>query len=208
MTLGYIGYDCVDIALANARMLAAAGKKVHVTDCTEKAYVLLAAGMEGSSRQGGIYHNVCLSAEHDVDAMGQFDYEIYYFGYNMGHPSVGKCGILYFVTDMLPCNAQILSQVEVGREGIIKRAILRNAIAVKYEESYLTGMMGQGIREEDTLVLMYDEDDYRSRCYLSIDARNSLKRLSRGMKALLCRLFSFCEEEYSRKDVMELLKKA
>ena len=207
MIFGYVGYDCVDIILANARMLVAAGKKVHIVDCTKKSSVLLTAGMEEfAERQEGVYHGVYLSAE---DAVGTdtFDYEIYYFGYNTGHPAIGRCELLYFVTDMIPYNAQLLSQV-ASADGTVKKAILKNAIAVKYKEKFLTDMMEQGIKPEDTFVLMYDEIDYRNRCYLCIDAKSSLKQLSKGMQTLLIHMFILCETSYTQKEIKNLFKSA
>ena len=208
--IGFVGFDSEDIALYLARLLQTDEDNVVVVDHTRKLSLMRNAGIPHQlTGKSGMYRgNIEIFASATACKFRKDAVIIDYFGCYTELPEIKDCDIVIFTTDMIVYNAQLLKDVHV-KDGAAKFLILRNAIRLKYDESYLIVETGQEFSRDQVFVIPYDEVDYRSKCYLCIDKMHSLGGLSEPMRKTLLYLYSYVEEkELKRKETALLLKQA
>lgn len=207
--IGFVGYESTDIALYLARMFQNRGNATVVVDHTRRLLLMKNAGIpEELIGKSGMYRNVEIYAGGLATKFPKDALIIDYFSYNTPLPELKLCDIVIFVSDMMMCNAQQLKGIEI-KEDAEKVLILRDAIPLKYKEKFLIKETGIEISKDNVFVIPYDENDYRSRCYMCMDKKHKLTGLSDVMKKTLLSLYLGIEKvELTRKETALLLKNA
>lgn len=201
--VGFVGYECEDIAIYIAKILHALGKTVAVVDRTEQELLCeifdLRADSEKTWKEGE-YSGVLIT-NRGVNQK-DYDYVFYLFGYRLNHPKLYECKKLIMVTDGVPAHASLLKMVENWE---CKRFLLiRNLVPMKHTEAYLASLTG---KEDEFREIAFDEKDIRSRCSMGAYTGCEVKNLSAGMKRVLVFLVCNLNGEYGEKRVREQIKK-
>lgn len=210
--IGFIGIDSTDIVLYLARLLSSNEKKVAIIDYTKRHQLIQTANVPDVLFGTGSYYKdiLVVASEIITEDMGVkgCEYIFHYFGAVMSHPQIANCTELFFVTDMALSNATMFKGVTCS-EVTKKHSVVRNAIDVKYKIKFLVDAMEQGFDAKETIVIPYNENDYRSRCYLCIDTKHKLKlkELSETMQQVLINLFREWEQ-LDDKQLKKIIKKA
>ncbi len=201
--IGFVGYECEDIALYLAKMFLALGKKTAMEDRTEHEMLIEMLGIsyqkECSLREGE-YGGIHI-ANYGVQA-GEYDVVIRLFGYRLEHPKLYECGILVMVTDGVPAHASYLKNMEQWE---CRRALLlRNLVWMRHSAKYLSGLAD---KTEYYGEIPYEERDIRMRCSLNPYSQCKINSLSAGMKRILLELISFISRDYNERTVFKTMKK-
>lgn len=200
--IGIAGYECEDIGLYLAKILAGLGQKVVLVDRTEQEMLL--EMLEVPRR------NDELSRETEVSGIlvtnqnvcpNEFDRIIYLFGYHLLHPKLYQSEILLMITDGIPAHAVLLGTIDSidGR----KFLILRNQIPMKHTGKYLAI---QAECKGAYCEIPYDEKDIRMRGSLSALNFGKLKKLSLGMKSALLQAMFFICPESGEQEIKKLIQ--
>lgn len=187
--VGFVGVDSTDIVLYLARLISYVGKKVAIVDYTKQHRMISAASVPDVLFGGSYYKEILVvSADTSIDEeeISSCEYIFSYFGAAVSHPQIAKCMEVFFVTDMVKINSEMLKGVQCS-DGTKKYCIVRNWIDLKYKPQWVVDMMEQGFTKNDISVIPYNESDYRAKCYLSIDTKHkiNLKELSSNMRDIL-----------------------
>lgn len=210
--LGFVGVDSTDMVLYLARLLSCNEKKVAVIDYTKRHQLIQTANVpDVLFGTGSYYKEVLVVAEEaltDDREIKKCEYIFHYFEERLSHPQIANCTEVFFVTDMVLSNATMFKGVTCS-EVTKKYSVVRNAIDVKYKIKFLVDAMEQGFDAKETIVIPYNENDYRSRCYLCIDTKHKLKlkELSETMQQVLINLFREWEQ-LDDKQLKKIIKKA
>lgn len=209
--VGFIGYDCIDMAIYLARIFSASGKKTAIIDYTKKLNILRTASLpEELEQTAGFYKKILVingATDHRKDTEEQ-EVLVHYFGYHLEHPELKKCPNVVFATDMAKYNAQLLQDVELD-ENAKAYLVVRNYTSFKYREKFLCQTMGRTFEAEKMILLPFDEADYKSGCYLCTDKKHRLTGLSGEMKTALLNLFNgMSGVEYKRKEQAAFIRRA
>ena len=201
--VGFVGYECEDIAVYLAKIIWACGKKVAIIDRTEQEMLLEVLGVRreeaGNSREmefSGIWitnSGVCYE---------EYDKVFLLFGYRLLHPKLYECEKLVMITDGIPAHASLLRNI--GCWDRKQYLLIRNLVPMKHTEKYLAMLADN---EENYCEVLYEEQDIRMRYNLSSFAECSIKRLSTGMKKALMILVRFLFPECQEKQIKKLMKK-
>ncbi len=201
--IGFIGYECEDIAIYLGRVLQTLGKKVVIVDRTEQELLCEMLNIRterGKTWKEGEYCG-CRITNKGVNQK-EYDLIFYLFGYRLNHPKLYECGKLIMITDGVPAHAALLHNT--GPWECKSFLVIRNLIAMKHSEEYLAALAGKDNEFKD---LPYDERDIRSRCSLGAYTRCEIKRLSPGMKRILISLVEMAAPEYQEEFVRKQMKK-
>lgn len=209
--IGFVGCDCTDIILYIARLYAASGKKTAVIDHTEGQMLLRSVPLpEGLMQQGGYYKGILVQGGLNgskEDCLGQ-DVILHSFGYNKDAPELQGCHSLVFVTDMVPCHAELLQGVKAA-EGMGSCLLVYGYLPMKYGEEFLMETMGRQFDDGHVFLLAQDDRDYKARCYLRMDKRHRLSLLSSQMRNTVMGLFLCMDgRELGRKERAALWRNA
>ena len=201
--VGFVGYECEDIAIYLAKILRALGKNIVLVDRTEQEVICEMFDLQSEKEETwseGEYKGILLTNRgvcHD-----DYDFVFYLFGYRLCHPKLYECGTMIMVTDGVPVHASMLKHI---RHWECKRYLLiRNLVPMKHTESYLAAMAN---KENEYFAIPYDERDVRSRCSLGAYTGCEIRRLSRGMQQVLLELICSMATDYKEKIVWERMKK-
>ena len=188
--IGFVGYECEDIALYLAECLGAYGKKVAIEDRTEQGMLLRMLEVEqrrtsGEEKNQLDYLGIVISAL--PVRQEKFDFIFLLFGYRLQHPKLYDCEVLFMVTDDLPAHAALLGKIEPWER---KQALLiRNHMGTGHKSDYLEFLSNQKV--ERRFCLSWDEKDIVMRCRLGNENESALTEVSTGMKEMLKELLRF-----------------
>ena len=201
--VGFVGYECEDIAIYLARILSVLGKRIAVIDRTEQEMLLEVLGMygetDGTIREGE-FSGIWIT-DQGVSPK-EYDFIFVLFGYRLMHPKLYECEALIMVTDGVPAHASLLRKI--GRWNREQYLLIRNLVPMKHTEQYLAILAEN---EDEYCEIPYDEKDARMRYSLGSYAGCSIRGLSVGMKRSLICLVRFLSSEYQEKLLRELMKK-
>ena len=210
--IGFVGIDSTDIVIYLARLLSCNEKKVAIVDYTKRHQLIQTANVPDVLFGSGSYYKdiLVVAAEaltDDAEVRG-CEYIFHYFGAVMSHPQIANCTELFFVSDMVLSNATMFKGIATS-EITKKRCIIRNVIDVKYKIKFLVDAMEQGFNPKEVILIPYNENDYRNRCYLCIDIKHKLKlkEMSETMALVVTSLFREWEE-LTDKQLKKIIKKA
>lgn len=210
--IGFIGYESEDIVIYIARLLTAAGKKVVVIDYTEQMTLLRMTSLpDALLGKTGYYKDILIANDDTVSEKdkSEQDIVIHNFGYRLNHENLKSCTHVVYSTNMAVYNAQLLKEVELEEEGVSTYLMIKNYASFKYDEKYLSGVIGRKFSVDHTMLIPYDDMDYKSSCYMCVDKKHRLSKLSNPMTTALLQLFtSISDKEYKRKELATLLKRA
>ena len=201
--VGFVGYECEDIALYLAGIFIALGKRVAIIDRTEQEMLLEILGMqEGKERniREGDFFGIWITDQGA--SYEEYDIVFLLFGYRLQHPKLYECEAVIMVTDGVPAHASLLRKI--GHWDRKQYLLIRNLIPMKHTEKYLAMLADN---EEDYSEIAYDEQDIRMRYSLGSFSSCKISRLSSGMKHCLVDLICFLTQEYQKKQLRELMKK-
>lgn len=211
--IGFVGsVDSTDITLYLARLLSFNGKRVAVVDYTKRHLFVKTANVPDVLFGSGSFYKEILvvssDAAIDENELKNYEYVLHYFGGAVTHPQVARCTEIVFISDMALYNAELLAGVSCS-DDTVKRCIIRNAIDVKYKVMFLVDAMRQGFTKNNVVVVPWNEQDYRSHCYLCIDTKHKLKlkELSAGMQDILLTILSQWEN-LDDKELKRIIKNA
>lgn len=210
--VGFLGFDSTDIVVYLARILLACEKKVAVVDSTKRSVLLQMTQLPSAMEKGGYYHDVLFIPESMSEGelrSEEYDYVLHYFGDDMENPKTKDCDEVFLVTDMVPCNAEFLKSASL-QEGVQKRFLVRNAISTKFADRYLAELTCLEIEKQNIYNIAYDEEDYRSKCYLCTETRKNIKikNLSVGMKEFLRDVVANWMPDVSLKQLTKMMYRA
>lgn len=206
--IGFVGYDSPDIVLYLARLRAQDGSKVTVVDMSEDKAFISMIHLATEVPEKDMYKDIHIVTKNLVSEVLDADCVFFYFGYEADELKRSGLTDLVMVTDMVPANARRLRGIEVPE--IINNGVflVRNAVATKFSATVLVKLSEHLIDDEYVCLLPYEEIDYRARCYLCIDTRAPLSKLSDGMQETLYRLYELLFEPVGRKKFKEIMRKA
>jgi len=201
--VGFVGYECEDIAIYLAKIMNSMGKRVAIVDRTEQEMLVevlgLQAGRENGIREGefaGIW-----VTDQSV-SFDEYDIVFFLFGYRLIHPKLYECDCLIMVTDGVPAHASLLKKI--GNWERRQYLLMRNLVPMRHTEVYLS----QLAESKDAFCeIPYNEQDIRMRCSLGAYNGCSVSKVSEGMKRALLEVCVFLYPEYQGKNLRKILKK-
>ena len=201
--VGFVGYECEDIAVYLARILSLLGKRVAIIDRTEQEMLLEIMGMQNGKEncvREGEFYGIWITGQ----GVNYEEYDVVFllFGYRLIHPKLYECESLIMVTDGVPAHALLLRKI--GHWNRKQYLLIRNLVPMKHTEQYLAMLADN---EADYCEIPYDEQDARMRYSLGSFAGCGMKHLSVGMKRSLIGMVRFLTMEYQEKQIRELIKK-
>lgn len=204
----FVGYESADVVLYLARLCMYSGSETCVVDLTADKMVLSKLVLTEVVPKQEIYRNVHVFGDLQSAEKGKAENIFICCGCNDPILNVDVAADVIYVTDMMPANALRLSRaIKKERKG--KRILLvRNEIVSKYTVQSLSELAGIDYKKESVLVLPYDEADYRYGCYLGMDKKTSLKRLSTGMRMMLVELYAEIFGERKKTEYKKMIRKA
>lgn len=201
--VGFVGYECEDIAIYLAKILSVLGKRIAVIDRTEQEMLVEVLGIYGesdnASREGEFYG---IWVTNQGVSSKEYDFIFVLFGYRLMHPKLYECEALIMVTDGMPAHASMLRKI--GHWNREQYLLIRNLVPMKHTEQYLAVLAENA---EEYCELPYDERDARRRYSLGSYDGCSIRGLSGGMKRSLICLVLFLTSEYQEKQLWELMRK-
>lgn len=199
--VGFVGYECEDIALYLGAVLTGLGKKTIIIDRTEQELLIEMFGCEGEFA-GVRMTNQGVSGE-------DFDFVFFLFGYRLRHPKLYECELLVMVTDGVPAHASLLRKI--GQWERKQCLLIRNLIPMRHTEQYLAMLAGN---EESYFGLPLEEADIRGKYCLGAYAECNFRKVSTAMQKGLVYLTHFLLPEMDEQEIKkicrgkELLKQA
>ena len=206
--IGFVGYDSTDIVLYLARLRSQDGGKVAVVDMTEEREFISMLRLTTETPEKDTYKNIHIVIKEHVSDVMDADYVFFYYGRRVNGSKKNELTDFVMVTDMIPTNARSLRDIEVPDKVTNEILLIRNIISAKFTTKVLVKLSEHSVAEEYVCLLPYDESDYRARCYMCIDTRASLNKLSDGMQDALYRLYELLFEPVGRKKYKEMMRKA
>lgn len=196
--VGFVGYECGDIAFYLAKMLSFLGKKTAILDRTEHRSVL------GICREAGETAGILISESFDEILESECSIILKVFGYQPFWEEIQECRDVFLVTDGSIFWTKRLAEVQLDHKGC--HMIVRDMVSMKYTEKYLMFLSEQKI--EDCFALFLDERDIKSRYSLGAEKNIFLRHLSEGMKELLRELVLHVDVSIKQKQLCMAQKKA
>lgn len=213
-SIGFAGYDCIDIAVYFARLLRLDGSSVGIVDATKYSSLLRAICVPESLMNSHSYYRDIIVGPQETITHSDFehlDYIIYYFGYDTNPTLLQACDEVLMVSDMIPSNVEMLNNLAIASQSNIN-VLFRNAMVLKYDIKYLKSLLNYKIEDTSIFILLYEDVDYRNRCYLCNGDFPSLSHTSESMQDLLLDLMEqFSERDMTRlgrKEIARLIKRA
>lgn len=201
--IGVVGYECEDITIYLAGILCALGKKTAIIDRTEQEMLCEMLGMQTNENGAVKEREYCgIWITNKGICTDDFDIVFYVFGYRTEHPKIYECEALLLITDGVPAHASLLSRIN-NRE-CRRYLLIRNLVALKHTVDYLVDRADD---KAEYVEIPYDEKDVRERCGLCGYGRIGIRQLSGGMKKALLELVKFLTDEYSQKEIRDVMKK-
>lgn len=194
--VGFVGYECEDIAIYLAKILRELGKNIVIVDRTEQE--LLCEIFETRTE---IEYSGFLITNRTV-RHGEYDFVFYLFGYRLNHPKLYECKTMIMVTDGVPAHATLLKKINHWECNC--HLLIRNLVPMKHTETYLAAVLS---KETEYFAIPYDEKDVRSRCSLGPYTGCEIRRLSVGMQEALLKLICSFYLEYTERDIRKRIKK-
>lgn len=201
--VGFLGYECEDIAIYLAKMLRVLGKNTVIVDRTEQELVCEMFEMSAENeknRKEGEYSGFTIT--NRTVCYEEYDFVFYLFGYRLNHPKLYECGKMIMVTDGVPAHVTLLKQIEHWE--CKSYLIIRNLVSMKHTETYLASIVN---KENDFFLIPLDERDVRTKCNLGPYTGCEIRRLSAGMKEVLLKMICNFISDYAEKDIRKQMKK-
>jgi len=201
--VGFIGYECEDIALYLAKILSKLGKKIVIIDRTEQEMLLEMLEIQGHAESGekdGELSGVRITGQSVY--YEEYDVVFYLFGYRLIHPKMYDCESLIMVTDGVPAHASLLRKIDNWQHK--QYLLIRNLVPMKHTEQYLA-RLADG--EAGFCPIPFDERDIRMKYSLNSYVNGMVKNLSAGMKNALMTVLKFLSAEYPERIIKETMKK-
>lgn len=195
--VGFVGYECEDIAIYLAKILREFGKNIVIVDRTEQELLCemfeIRTEMEYS---GFLITNRAVCHE-------EYDFVFYLFGYRLNHPKLYECKTMIMVTDGVPAHATLLKKINHWECKCY--LLIRNLVPMKHTETYLAAALSN---ETGYFAIPYEEKDVRSRCSLGPYTGCEIRRLSIGMQEVLRTLVCNLSSEFKEKEIRKRMKKS
>lgn len=201
--VGFVGYECEDVAIYLAKILRTFGKNIAIVDRTDQELICTIFEIQAENEKNwkeGEYRGILIS--NKTVCHEDYDFIFYLFGYRLNHPKLYECGTMIMVTDGLPAHMVLLRKINHWE--CKKYLVMRNLVPMKHTEAYLAAVVN---KETEYFSVPYEEKDIRCRCNLGPYTGCEVRRLSLGMQETLIKLTCNLIPEYKEKDIRRRIKK-
>lgn len=201
--VGFVGYECEDIAVYLAKIMSSMGKKIAIIDRTEQEMLMEVLGFKEGGDEGireGEFEGIWIT-DQSVN-MQEYEMVFFLFGYRLIHPKLYECDSLIMVTDGVPAHASLLRKI--GNWERKQYLLMRNLVPMRHTQWYLSQLADN---KEAFCEIPYDEKDIRMRCSLGAYTGCLVRNVSEGMKKALLEVCLFLYPEYQEKTLRKIIKK-
>jgi hypothetical protein len=191
--IGFVGIEKYEIIHYLSRILFHLQQKVLLLDqSSERALACSIPVLYPGNKEIMDYNGVDVAEGLSTEAIGWLDYDyiLVDLGFQVKHPLLAVCDEVYLVSDLQLHNIRNLSALSLEKHQerfLILKTFFANQINPRYIYEEMTPLM---IREENSYALSLEEKDYENCLQCQYQNRISIKRISKGMKRMLCEMLS------------------